>query len=433
METRFTLDQLADPDMRECEKILRACVHCGFCTATCPTYVLLGDELDSPRGRIYLLKEMLEQNRPATAEVVTHIDRCLSCLSCMTTCPSGVNYMHLVDHGRRHIERTYTRPWRERMLRRFLSWALPHPSRFRGVLRLVGLVRSFRWLMPANLRTLVDRVPVQAAHASPVDRPQVFPAQGPRRKRVALLSGCVQPVLAPRINEATVHLLQRHGCEVVIAEGAGCCGAVTHHLGQDASAQVRRNIDAWLSLADGQGLDAIVVNASGCGTMVKDYGFLLRDDPAYAAKARQVTDLARDITELLGEVGLQASSSTAAVGRRVIYQNPCSMQHGQNLKTLPKALLAQAGFVVLESPEEHMCCGAAGTYNLLQPEIAAQLGDRKARRLSGTAPDIVVSGNMGCMMQLAPRLDVPIVHMVELLDWATGGEVPQAFVGMSIT
>jgi glycolate oxidase iron-sulfur subunit len=310
------------------------------------------------------------------------------------------------------------------MLRRFLSWALPHPNRFRGMLRLAGLVRSFRWVLPAHLRTLIDRVPIHAAHASPVDRPQVLPAQGSRRKRVALLSGCVQPVLAPRINEATVRLLQRHGCEVVIAEDAGCCGAVAHHLGQDASAQVRRNIDAWLRLADDQGLDAIVVNASGCGTMVKDYGFLLRDDPAYAAKAQQVTDLAKDITELLSEVGLREPSVAAAAGRRVVYQNPCSMQHGQNLKTLPKALLAQAGFVVLESPEEHMCCGAAGTYNLLQPEIAAQLGDRKAGHLSGAAPDIVVSGNMGCMMQLAPRLDVPIVHMVELLDWATGGDVP---------
>ena len=424
METRFTLDQLADPDMRESEKILRACVHCGFCTATCPTYVLLGDELDSPRGRIYLLKEMLEQDKPATQEVVTHIDRCLSCLSCMSTCPSGVNYMHLVDHGRRHIEQTYQRPWRERILRRVLARILPDPDVFRGLLRLASMIRPLRFAMPGRLAALAGMAPARVPHQSSVDRPQVLPAQGPRRKRVALLSGCVQQVLAPRINEATISLLQRHGCEVVVAEGVGCCSAVAHHLGQDVLDRVKANTDAWLRVADADGLDAIVVNASGCGTMLKDYGFLLRSDPAYAAKGQRISALTKDVTELVSELGLR--EVRIQTGQRVAYQSPCSMQHGQQIKVQPKTLLTQAGFQVLDLPEAHLCCGSAGTYNILQPEIAAQLGARKADCISSVEPDLVASGNMGCMMQLAPRLAVPIVHTVELLDWATGGDKPAA-------
>jgi glycolate oxidase iron-sulfur subunit len=427
METRFTLNQLADPDIQESEKILRACVHCGFCTATCPTYVLLGDELDSPRGRIYLLKEMLEQNSPATEEVVTHIDRCLSCLSCMSTCPSGVNYMHLVDHGRHHIEKTYTRPWPERLLRRFLLVALPRPRLFRGMMRVAATIRPLMFLLPSRLRRLADMLPKRIPRPSSVDRPQVFAAQGPRRKRVALLSGCVQQTLAPQINEATVRLLRRHGCDVVVAEGTGCCGAVAHHLGQDSLDQVKKNIDAWLRAARTDHLDAIVVNASGCGTMLKDYGFLLRSDPAYADKGRQISALTKDITELLIELGLQEQNITT--GQRVAYQSPCSMQHGQKIISAPKTLLSQAGFVVLDVPEEHLCCGSAGTYNILQPDIAAQLGDRKAENIKAVTPQAVASGNMGCMLQLAPRLDVPMVHTVELLDWATGGKKPEAIDG----
>lgn len=424
METRFTLDQLADPDIRESEKILRACVHCGFCTATCPTYVLLGDELDSPRGRIYLLKEMLEQNKPATEEVVTHIDRCLSCLSCMSTCPSGVNYMHLVDHGRRHIEQTYRRPASDRILRRLLAWVLPRPSVLRPLLRLAAMVRPLRSILPAKLGSLLGMAPSSVLSSSAVDAPQVFPVRHPRRKRVALLSGCVQQVLAPHINEVTIRLLQRLGCEVVVADGVGCCGAVPHHLGGDVTAQVKANTDAWLRVADADGLDAIVVNASGCGTMLKDYGFLLRSDPVYAAKGQKVASLAKDVTELLSELGLQ--EVRIQTGQRIAYQSPCSMQHGQRIKTEPKTLLARAGFTVLDIPEAHLCCGSAGTYNILQPDIAAQLAQRKADAIASVQPDAVASGNMACMMQLAPRLSVPIVHTVELLDWATGGEKPVA-------
>jgi glycolate oxidase iron-sulfur subunit len=420
METNFTLAQLADPDTRESEKILRACVHCGFCTATCPTYVLLGDELDSPRGRIYLMKEMLESGGPATPDVVTHIDRCLSCLSCMTTCPSGVHYMHLVDHGRRRIEETYTRPLPERLLRGFLAAVLPRPRLFRALLWAAAAVRPLRTLMPKRLEAMLDLAPGAAAGSFPL-RPQVFPAEGTRRKRVALLAGCVQQVLAPEIDAATIRLLTRHGCEVVVAAGAGCCGALTHHLGRDAHAWIKANIDAWLRAADEGGLDAIVANASGCGTMMKDYGFLLREDPAYADKAARVSALARDVTEVMAELGLNAP--VIAAGRRVVYQSPCSMQHGQKVTAEPKALLENAGFELAAIAEEHICCGSAGTYNILQPELAGQLRDRKLANIAAAQPAIVASGNIGCMTQLAGA-GVPVLHTVALLDWATGGPKP---------
>jgi glycolate oxidase iron-sulfur subunit len=426
MQTNFSLAQLADSDTAESEKILRKCVHCGFCTATCPTFVLLGDELDSPRGRIYLIKEMLEKAKPPTATVVKHIDRCLSCLSCMTTCPSGVNYMHLVDHGRRHIEATWKRPWADRWLRQLLAVVLPRPQLFRAMLLLAAFARPLGPLLPARLRAMLAMAPVLPAPRSPVDRPQVFPAIGERRRRVALLSGCVQTALLPAINEATIRLLTRHGVEVVVAKGSGCCGALTHHLGKEAPAlaSARANIAAWLAEADGEGLDAILVNASGCGTQLKDYGFLLRDDPAWAAKAARVAGLARDITELMAELGL--ARPVAGRGLTVAYHSACSMQHGQQIKTPPKTLLAAAGFVVRDVPEGHLCCGSAGTYNLLQPELAGRLRDRKLANIATVAPDLVAAGNIGCITQLAAGTSLPILHTVELLDWATGGPVPAA-------
>src|SRR5580692_1593369 len=297
MQTNFTLAQLADPETARSEHILRKCVHCGFCTATCPTFVLLGDERDSPRGRIYFIKAMLEGDRAPSKTEVRHVDRCLSCLSCMTTCPSGVNYMHLVDHGRRHIEEHYCRPAVERLLRRALGAVLTCPAWFRMALRMARLTRPLAALMPARLRTMLALTPRRVPRPSPVDRPQIFPAIGERRMRVALLSGCAQQVLAPEINEATIRLLTRHGCEVVIAEGGGCCGALVHHLGQErpALAFARANIDAWERECEAGGLDAIVANASGCGTTVKDYGFMLREDSAYAEKAARVSALACDV------------------------------------------------------------------------------------------------------------------------------------------
>lgn len=428
MQTNFTLAQLADPDTAVSETILRACVHCGFCTATCPTYVLLGDELDGPRGRIYLIKDMLENDRPASPTVVTHIDRCLSCLSCMTTCPSGVHYMHLVDHARRRIAETAERPLAERLYRRLLAILLPSPALLRLALVGAQLARPFARLLPERLAAML-RLAAAPAPPSPLAKPQTIPAAGQRRKRVALLAGCVQQVVAPRINEATVRLLTRHGCEVVIAAGAGCCGALRHHLGEaePALAAARANIDAWLAVAREGGLDAIVVNASGCGTQVKDYGHLLRTDSAYAEKAAKVSRLARDVTELLAELGL--APPVRETGERVAYHSACSMQHGQRIREEPKALLQAAGFAVLDVPEGHLCCGSAGTYNLLQPAIATQLRDRKLGNIASLSPEIVATGNIGCMTQLASGTRLPILHTVELLDWATGGPLPEPLAG----
>ena len=427
MQTNFSIAQLADPAIAEAEQILRACVHCGFCTATCPTYVLLGDELDSPRGRIYLIKDMLENDRPASPSVVKHIDRCLSCLACMTTCPSGVNYMHLVDHARVHIEQTHTRPLHERFMRALLAYVLPRPRVFRLALRGAALARPFAWAMPRGLARLIAMTPRRATAPSPVDRPQIFPAQGERRARVALLSSCAQQVLASQINEATIRLLTRHGTEVVIAKGMGCCGSLIHHMGKEgpARAQARANIDAWHKVLDTGDLDAIVINASGCGTTVKDYGHMFAGDPDYAEKAARIAGLTRDITEFLVEHDLVAQSEIVRP-ERVTYHSACSMQHGQGITTPPKQLLEKAGFSVAEPAEGHLCCGSAGTYNMLQPELADQLGARKAGHLAATTPAIVATGNIGCMTQIAMHLDVPIVHTVELLDWATGGPKPAA-------
>jgi glycolate oxidase iron-sulfur subunit len=424
MQTSFSLVQLADPDIAESEKILRACVHCGFCTATCPTYVLLGDELDSPRGRIYLIKDMLENDKPAGEKVVTHIDRCLSCLSCTTTCPSGVHYMHLVDHARAHIEETYERPLFDRALRALLARLVPYPPRFRLALIGAWLARPLRHLLTGRLRAMLELAPPALHGPTPAERPQVFPAEGARRKRVALLVGCAQPVLKPEINAATIRLLNRHGVEVVAAEGAGCCGALVHHMGKGAAAHgfARANIAAWSRELAGEGLDAVIVNASGCGTTVKDYGFMFRNDPAWAAPAARIAALARDVSEFLAEIGLK--DPRAPVPLTVAYHAACSLQHGQKVTAAPKALLAACGFALRDVPEGHLCCGSAGTYNILQPALARQLRDRKVVNIESTGADVVATGNIGCVMQIGGATHLPILHTVELLDWATGGPRP---------
>jgi len=428
MRTDFTGEQLADPDVAASEKVLRNCTHCGFCTATCPTYVLLGDELDSPRGRIYLIKDMLASGEQVTADTVKHIDRCLSCLSCMTTCPSGVNYMHLVDHARRWIEENYRRPWDERVLRIFLGTVLSRPLLFRLSLRCAAIAKPFSNFLPGRLAPLFALAPSLVPPASRTDRPGVFVATGERRMRVALLPGCAQKVLAPEINQATIRLLTRHGCEVVVARGSGCCGSLAHHLGREAPTLgfARANIDAWERERLASGLDAIVINASGCGTTVKDYGFMLREDGAYAEKAARIASLARDVTEVIETLGLSTPTLPAGTfKRRVAYHSACSMQHGQSVHAGPKALLVAAGFEPVDVPEGHLCCGSAGTYNLLQPQIAAALRDRKLANIAGTRPDLVATGNIGCITQLASGCDVPMAHTVELLDWATGGPAPK--------
>jgi glycolate oxidase iron-sulfur subunit len=430
MQTQFSLAQLSNPAMAEAEKILRACVHCGFCTATCPTFVLLGDELDSPRGRIYLIKEMLEHDRPADTETVLHIDRCLSCLSCMTTCPSGVHYMHLVDTARAHIEKTYRRPWPDRLLRLLLGKILPFPQRFRLALAGAKLARPFAPVLEhlgptgARLAAMLRLAPGKISAGGNPAPTLPRPAHERPNARVALLRGCAQQVLRPQINDAATRLLTRLGIEIVPVEGEGCCGALVHHLGdeEEALAAARRNIDAWSAKIDGDGLDAIVATASGCGTMLKDYRFLLRNDPTYAEKAEKISNRAKDVTEFLATRDLPAPRVTP--GYKVAYQSACSMQHGQKLDALPKKLLEQAGFSVVSLAESHLCCGSAGTYNILQPELAARLRNRKITMIEQTSADIVATGNIGCLTQLASGLEIPIVHTVELLDSAYGGEPP---------
>ncbi len=429
MQTSFTLAQLADPQTAEAEKILRACVHCGFCTATCPTYVLLGDELDSPRGRIYLIKDMLEHDRPATAEVVKHIDRCLSCLSCMTTCPSGVHYMHLVDHARDHIEKTYKRPFADRLIRDLLARVLPDPALFRwaAVAGLVG--KPFAPALRAvGLKRLAAMLSLAPSHvpAPPSDRSRkVYPAEGERRGRVALLAGCINPVLAPATNESAIRVLNRHGIEVVIAEGDGCCGSLVHHMGREgqAMAQAKSLIDAWMVEIDGEGLDAILMTVSGCGTVVKDYGFLLRSDSAYAEKAKAVSRLAKDVSEYLYTLELTPTGTAKPLA--VAYHSACSLQHGQKIVAAPKELLCKLNFIVKDVPEGHLCCGSAGTYNILQPSLADRLRDRKVANIERLEPDVVAAGNIGCITQIAAGTSIPVVHTVELVDWATGGPVPE--------
>ncbi|MBI1621130.1 glycolate oxidase subunit GlcF [Aquamicrobium zhengzhouense] len=430
MQTNFSLAQLADPHVAEAESILRKCVHCGFCTATCPTFVTLGNELDSPRGRIYLIKDMLENDRPADKDTVTHIDRCLSCLSCMTTCPSGVNYMHLVDHARVHIEKTYKRPLMDRVIRSMLASILPYPNRFRTALKMAALGRPFAKIFDGikplrPLGAMLRLAPTTVPATSAISAPATHPAAGAKRGRVAILTGCAQSVLEPGINEATVSLLNRVGVEVVVPQGEGCCGALVHHMGreEESLASARRNIDVWTREIEAGGLDAIIITASGCGTTIKDYGFMLRLDPQYAEKAARVSALAKDITEYLASIELPEPVNRP--GLTVAYHSACSMQHGQKIIRQPKELLQKAGFVVKEPAEGHLCCGSAGTYNIMQPEISQQLKARKVRNIEATGAALVATGNIGCITQIASAASMPVVHTVKLLNWAYGGEQPE--------
>ncbi|SMY06198.1 glycolate oxidase subunit GlcF [Flavimaricola marinus] len=425
MQTTFTPKQLEDPAIARANEILRSCVHCGFCTATCPTYQVLNDELDSPRGRIYLIKDMLENERVPDAKTVGHIDKCLSCLACMTTCPSGVHYMHLVDHARAYIEKTYKRPLSDRVLRWVLAQILPYPTRFRLALLGAKIGRPFAKLIPdRRLRAMLEMAPKQIPPVSRNDDPQSFAPNIAPKKRVALMTGCAQKALNTDINDATIRLLTRLGCEVVVAEGAGCCGALTHHMGKEAEshANAAKNIRAWTREIDGQGLDAIVINTSGCGTTVKDYWHMFRNDPL-ASDAKRISERAMDISEVLMQLDFPKG---APKDLRVAYHAACSLQHGQQIKTFPKDLLKKAGFTVVEPADSHLCCGSAGTYNLMQPEISRQLKARKVETLEAIGPDIIAAGNIGCMMQIGSGTGVPIVHTVELLDWATGGPQPPA-------
>lgn len=425
MQTSFTLAQLADPAIAEAESILRKCVHCGFCTATCPTYVTLGNELDSPRGRIYLIKDMLEGGRAADKEIVTHIDRCLTCLACTTTCPSGVDYAHLVDHARVHIEKTYKRPIVDRTIRSLLAYVLPYPARFRSSLKLAKLGRPLAGVLEkiGPLKPLASMLRLAPQKLTELPAKPV-PAIETRKGRVAILKGCAQSVLDPGINAATERLLARLGIEVAKVQGEGCCGALVQHMGRAEEARhfARTNIDAWLREIDGAGLDAILITTSGCGTTIKDYAHLLKGDPVYSAKAARIVALAKDVTEYLASIDLPAPR--LRTGLSVAYHAACSLQHGQKVTKAPKELLSKAGFVVREPLESHLCCGSAGTYNMLQSDISMKLRDRKVKNIEATGALIVAAGNIGCLTQIGSASRLPVVHTVELLEWAYGGEKP---------
>lgn len=433
MQTNFTAAQLQDPRIAEVDRILRRCVHCGLCTAVCSTYVLLGDERDSPRGRIYMMKDMFERGGPPSAEVQRHVDRCLSCLSCMSTCPGGVDYMHLVDQARAYMEKTGHRSLKERLLRKLLASLVPYPERFRAALRLAPLGLPLRGLMGRlglkELAAMLDLAPKRGLRSPTYSGPGTAVTRAERKGRVILLAGCAQQVLRPEINDATIRVLARRGVDVEVVAGAGCCGALVHHMGreEEAIAFAKKNVDAWSKAIAREPVDAIIINASGCGTTVKDYGHMLAREPGYAERARTVSALAKDITEFLAENDLGPPKRWSSL--RVAYHSACSLQHGQQVTEEPKQLLRDAGFTVLDIPEGHICCGSAGTYNILQPDLARQLRDRKVANIASLAPDIVAAGNIGCITQLAPELGVPIVHTVELLDWAYGGPVPRGLEG----
>ena len=423
MQTHFSDFQLQDPHIADANGILRKCVHCGFCTATCPTYVLDGDENDSPRGRIYLIKNMLEKGEAATPETVKHVDRCLSCLACMTTCPSGVNYMHLVDHARTHIEETYKRPLIDRIQRNVLAAIMPRPRLFRLALIAAKLTSPFKSIIEAlggkRFSAMLKILPQKLEAPMAFGKAGTYrPTQKPKG-RVALLRGCVQSVLDPNINAATIRLLTRLGYEVVITDNNTCCGSITHHLGKETPAltSAKHMIDQWTNA----NVDHIIITTSGCGVTIKDYGHMLRLDPDYADRAKVISAKARDISEFLAQIEIPQ----AHMNLRVAYHAPCTLQHGQQLKTQAQALLRRAGFDVHEVPEGHLCCGSAGTYNMMQPEISQQLLKRKIANINSTDPQIIATGNIGCMMQIGSATQIPILHTAELLDWAYGGPRPE--------
>ena len=429
MQTNFQPKALENPRTAEAESILRRCVHCGLCTATCSTYVMLGDERDSPRGRIYLMKDMFERGVPATPEVQHHVDRCLSCLSCMTTCPSGVDYMHLVDLARAHIEDTGHRSLPERAIRWVLARLIPYPDRFRRAIALAPLGRPFAPLFKRvglpQVAAMLELAPRGAIRSPRFEGPGTATATEERRKRVILLAGCAQQVLRPDINDATIRLLARRGVDVEVVAGAGCCGALVHHMGKEAMAvtQAKANVDAWVKAMTKAPVDAIIVNASGCGTMLKDYGHLLKHHPGHARRAAEIAAMTRDVTEFLADYDLGAPKRWSSL--RVAYHSACSMQHGQRITEAPKVLLRKAGFTVLDVPEGHICCGSAGVYNILQPELAGQLRRRKVDNIETVRPDIIAAGNLGCISQIQLGTPIPVVHTIELLDWACGGPIPR--------
>ena len=427
MQTNFTEDQLKDKDNKSSEKIIRKCVHCGMCNATCPTFNLLGDELDGPRGRIYLIKDMIEKKKAPTKKVVSHIDKCLSCYSCMTTCPSGVNYMHLIDHGRNYVEKKYKRPLLEKLFRNFLSKTLPKPKIFKFLVFFSSIGKIFKFLLPAKFKSMLDLAP-HKIHKRTLRKQRVYKAERKRpTARVALLIGCVQRVISPQINEATIRILNRHGVEVITMPEIECCGSLNHHLGKEdlAKESFKNNINKWYDEYLKNGLDAIISNTSGCGTTLKDYGFIFREHKDLKKKAKKISELTKDITEFLDEnLKLNYKKDKATKKYNIAYHSACSMQHGQKVHTQPIELLKKTGNNILNIPDGHICCGSAGTYNIMQTDIAKRLLEQKVQNIKKVKPDIISTGNIGCITQIASGIDIPIIHTIEIIDWFTGGPKP---------
>jgi len=431
MKTNFSEEQIKDPDNKASENILRKCVHCGFCNATCPTYKLLGDELDGPRGRIYLIQDMLEKNKPANEKIVKHIDRCLSCYSCMTTCPSGVNYMHLIDHGRNHIEKTYKRPFKDRITRAFLSKVLPKPFNFKLIVILTKFLKPIRFIFSKKINEMISLMPDRLPKQS-LPKMKLYKIKKGKKPvaRVALLTGCVQRVLSPQINEATIRLLNRHGIEVVVPKEIECCGSLNHHLGKKilANESFKKNILIWYDEYIKNGLDAIISNTSGCGTTLKDYEFMFRSDKEFKKKAKKISELTRDVAEYLDEnIKLNFIKQNKNQKKyKIAYHSACSMQHGQKIHKQPIDLIRKTGNQIFEIPDGHLCCGSAGTYNLLQNNIAKKLLKDKVFNIEKINPEFITTGNIGCITQISNGTKIPILHTVEIIDWYTGGPKPEA-------
>ncbi|NKB39358.1 MAG: glycolate oxidase subunit GlcF [Gammaproteobacteria bacterium] len=424
MRTQFSPAQLLDPATREVEQILRKCVHCGFCNATCPTYTLKGDELDGPRGRIYLLKDMLENESRPDTKVVKHIDRCLSCLSCMTICPSGVDYMHLIDHGRDYIEKHHNRKLIDKLFRQILASILPSPNRFRWSLKLSRLAQPFINYLPRSMKAGLNLAQQSNLESGKQTFESTYPGESPIKGRIGLIPGCAQQVVANEINMASIRLLNRNGFDVELLAESECCAAIEHHLGKTSQAlkRVRTNLKDWSSRLPQ--LDAIISNASGCGTMLKDYQHLLKGDDEFSTLASQVSNKTMDVCEFLVQHEFSINHNVLPEAFTVAYQNPCSMQHGQKINEQPTNLLKEFGFNTIGIPDAHLCCGSAGTYNILQSELATELGNKKAASIESTSADLIASGNLGCILQLRQYSDLPIMHTVQLLDWASGGPMP---------
>ena len=431
MQTIFTPEQLKSKNNKSTEEIVRKCVHCGMCNSTCPTYQILGDELDGPRGRIYLIKDMLENNKPANEKIAKHLDRCLSCYACMTTCPSGVNYMHLIDHGRAHLEKTYKRPILERLFRNILSLTLPNPKIFKILSILVNIVRPLKFLFPEFIKNSMKLMPAKFPKKT-LKTQKIYSVEKTKSiARVALLTGCVQRVISPEINESTIRLLNRHNVEVVVMPEINCCGSLDHHLGKEKAAHelFKKNINLWYDEYLENGLTAIISNTSGCGTTLKDYGFIFRGDKEMKIKAKKISELTKDITEFLDK-NIKLNFKQNEKVYKIAYHSACSMQHGQKVHQQPIDLLKRTGNQVLNIPEGHVCCGSAGTYNILQQKIAKELLKNKIENINKIQPDFISTGNIGCMTQIASGTEIPIVHTVEVIDWLTGGSKPEKLINL---